>query len=127
VREGLPAATASIVLFHPKRPREAYVAQGGKVFRSTDGGQRWLSLEDDANGNSGPSSLFVLPEVPDRLFALFPRRGVFSTPVPGTTPGAPEPTSSNRAQPGGPVAGSSDSARHTVTNKSHTTKEKTVQ
>jgi photosystem II stability/assembly factor-like uncharacterized protein len=127
VHDGLPAATASIVLFHPKRPREAYVAQGGKVFRSTDGGQRWLSLEDDANGNSGPSSLFVLPEVPDRLFALFPRRGVFSTPVPGTTPGAPESTSSNRAQPGGPVAGSSDFARHTVTNKSHTTKEKTVQ
>jgi photosystem II stability/assembly factor-like uncharacterized protein len=127
VRDGLPAATASLVLFHPKRPREAYLAQGGKVFRSTDGGQRWLSLEDDANGNSGPSSLFVLPEVPDRLFALFPRRGVFSTSVPGTTQGTPEPTNSNRTQSGGPVAGSSDFVRNTVTNKSNTTKEKTVQ
>jgi photosystem II stability/assembly factor-like uncharacterized protein len=127
VHDGLPAATASIVLFHPKRPREAYVAQGGKVFRSTDGGQRWLSLEDDANGNSGPSSLFVLPEMPDRLFALFPRRGVFSVSIPGTKPGGPESANFNRAPSGGPVAGPSDFTRSTVTKKSHTTKEKTVQ
>ena len=82
VSAGLRTETASIVLFHPKRPHEAYVSQGGKVFRSTDGGQQWVALDEGSNGNSGPSSLFILPEISDRLFALFPRRGVFSTSLP---------------------------------------------
>jgi photosystem II stability/assembly factor-like uncharacterized protein len=81
VRNGLADQTATIVLFHPTRGGEAYVAQGGKVFRSTDGGEHWQALDDGSNGNSGPSSLFVLPEVPNRLFALFPRRGVFSASI----------------------------------------------
>jgi photosystem II stability/assembly factor-like uncharacterized protein len=78
VRGGLRAETASIVVFHPTRSGEAYTSQGGRVFRSTDGGQRWLPLDDGAQGNSGPTSLVVLPASPDKLFALFPRRGVFS-------------------------------------------------
>jgi len=78
VLSGLRAETASIVVFHPTRSGEAYASQGGRVFRSTDGGQRWLPLDDGAQGNSGPTSLVVLPASPDKLFALFPRRGVFS-------------------------------------------------
>ncbi|MGD1068707.1 MAG: hypothetical protein ABSB15_01090 [Bryobacteraceae bacterium] len=81
VRAGLRAETATFVLFHPTHSGEAFVSQGGKIFRSTDGGQRWLPLDDEGIGNSGPSSLFVLPASPDRLFALFPRRGVFSTSI----------------------------------------------
>jgi photosystem II stability/assembly factor-like uncharacterized protein len=81
VRAGLRAETASAVLFHPARPGEAFVSQGGRIFRSTDGGQHWLPTQDDAQSNSGPSSFFVLPAAPDRLFALFPRRGVFSTSI----------------------------------------------
>jgi len=81
VRAGLRAETATFVLFHPTHSGEAFISQGGKIFRSTDGGQRWLPLDDDGIGNSGPSSLFVLPASPDRLFALFPRRGVFSTSI----------------------------------------------
>jgi photosystem II stability/assembly factor-like uncharacterized protein len=81
VRRGLEEATAAPVLFHPTRPGEAYVSQGGRILRSTDGGQSWSLFDDGARGNSGPSSLFVLPSVPDRLFALFPRRGVFSTSI----------------------------------------------
>jgi photosystem II stability/assembly factor-like uncharacterized protein len=77
VTEGLDRATAALVLFHPTRPGEAYVVQSGRVFRSHDGGQGWELLEDERLGNSGPSSLLVLPSAPDRLFALFPRRGVF--------------------------------------------------
>lgn len=79
IRAGLRPETASIVLFHPTRPGEAFVSQGGKVYCSTDGGRNWLPVGDDGPSNSGPSSLFVLPAAPDRLFALFPRRGVFST------------------------------------------------
>jgi photosystem II stability/assembly factor-like uncharacterized protein len=117
VRNGIAAETASIVLFHPKRPREAYVAQGGKVLRSTDGGLGWSALDDGAHGNSGPSSLFLLPEAPDRLFALFPRRGVFSTTLP---PVSPEANHFIRAQAGGSAAESTKLNRNTI-------KEKTLQ
>jgi photosystem II stability/assembly factor-like uncharacterized protein len=78
VLSGLRPETAGIVVFHPVRSGEAYASQGGHVFRSTDGGQRWLPLDDEPRGSSGPTSLVVLPASPDRLFALFPRRGVFS-------------------------------------------------
>jgi photosystem II stability/assembly factor-like uncharacterized protein len=78
VLSGLRAQTAGLVIFHPVRSGEAYASQGGRLFRSTDGGQRWLPLDDGAQGSSGPTSLVVLPASPDRLFALFPRRGVYS-------------------------------------------------
>lgn len=78
---GLRSETVSLVLFHPTHPGEAFASQGGHVFRSTNGGQTWFPLDDDAQGNSGPSSLVVLPAAPDLLFALFPRRGVFSTSI----------------------------------------------
>jgi photosystem II stability/assembly factor-like uncharacterized protein len=73
--------TVSIVLFHPTHEGEAYAAQGGRVFRSTDRGQNWFPLDDEGRGLSWPASLFILPEAPDRLFALFPRRGVLSNSV----------------------------------------------
>jgi photosystem II stability/assembly factor-like uncharacterized protein len=73
--------TVSIVLFHPTHAGEAFAAQGGKVFRSTDQGQHWLPLDDEGRGYSWPSSLFILPEAPERIFALFPRRGVLSNSV----------------------------------------------
>ncbi len=79
VRAGLNAETVSVVLFHPTRPGEAFISQGGRIFVSTDGGQRWQPIDDEAPGNSGPASLLILPAAPDRLFALFPRRGVYST------------------------------------------------
>ena len=79
VRNGLREETASLVLFHPTVADEAFVSQSGRVYFSTDGGRNWLPLDDEVPSNSGPSSLFILPAAPDRLFALFPRRGVFST------------------------------------------------
>jgi photosystem II stability/assembly factor-like uncharacterized protein len=78
---GLLPETVSIVLFHPTHEGEAYAAQGGRVFRSTDRGQNWFPLDDEGRGLSWPASLFILPEAPDRLFALFPRRGVLSNSV----------------------------------------------
>jgi photosystem II stability/assembly factor-like uncharacterized protein len=73
--------TVSIVLFHPTHAGEAYAAQGGKVFRSIDQGQHWSPVDDEGRGFSWPSSLFILPEAPERIFALFPRRGVLSNSV----------------------------------------------
>jgi photosystem II stability/assembly factor-like uncharacterized protein len=90
---GLLADTVSIVLFHPTRAGEAFAAQGGKVFRSTDQGQHWAIIDDTGRGRSWPSSLVILPESPDRLFALFPRRGVLwnTVEVEQGTPAANEP------------------------------------
>jgi len=75
---GFPADTVSVVLFHPTRAGEAFASQDGRVFRSTDGGRNWLPLDDGSDGGIWPSALLVLPEAPDRVFALFPRRGVLS-------------------------------------------------
>ncbi len=79
VRGGLDSQTVGLVMFHPTHKGEAFASQGGRIFVSTDGGQSWLTLDDEPAGNAGPSSLFVLSAAPDRLFALFPRRGVYST------------------------------------------------
>jgi photosystem II stability/assembly factor-like uncharacterized protein len=79
VHAGLDTQTVSLVLFHPTRAGEAFVSQGGRIFVSTDGGQRWQPIDDQAGGNAGPASLIVLSAAPDTLFALFPRRGVYTT------------------------------------------------
>ena len=83
VRSGLAAQTVTLVLFHPTRPGMVFASQGGQVFESADGGLRWSPLEDEPHGGSGPLSLFIFPSDPDRLFALFPRRGVYSTSLGG--------------------------------------------
>ncbi len=79
VQAGLDNQTVSLVIFHPTRAGEAFVSQGGRIFVSTDGGQRWQPIDDEAGSNAGPASLIVLSAAPDTLFALFPRRGVYTT------------------------------------------------
>jgi photosystem II stability/assembly factor-like uncharacterized protein len=79
VRAGLANETVSLILFHPTRRGEAFVSQGGRIFVSTDGGQRWQPIDDEAGSVAGPASLIVLSAAPDTLFALFPRRGVYTT------------------------------------------------
>lgn len=78
---GLQAETVGYVLFHPTHPGEAFATQGGRVFRSADDGGSWSPLDDEGRGRSWPASLFILPEAPERLFALFPRRGVLSNSI----------------------------------------------
>ena len=87
VHTALDNATVSLVLFHPTRAGEAFISQGGHIFVSNDGGQRWQPIDDETDrsigGNAGafggPASLVVLSAAPDTLFALFPRRGVYTT------------------------------------------------
>lgn len=76
VMGGLSAATVSVVLFHPAHAREAYASQDGRIFRSADGGLNWAAIDDPEDDKTWPSALLVLPEAPDHLFALLPRRGV---------------------------------------------------
>ena len=79
VHAGLDSETVTLVLFHPTRSGEAFASQGGRIFVSTDGGQRWQPMDDVSGGNAGPASLLILSAAPDTLFALFPRRGVYTT------------------------------------------------
>ncbi len=80
IHGGLETQTVSLVMFHPTRSGEAFVSQGGRIFVSTDGGQRWQPIDDETGANNaGPASLIVLSAAPDTLFALFPRRGVYTT------------------------------------------------
>jgi photosystem II stability/assembly factor-like uncharacterized protein len=72
----LAEATVSAVLFHPTRAGEAFVSQDGRILRSVDEGRHWQPLDDDTDSKVWPVALVVLPELPDRLYALFPRRGV---------------------------------------------------
>jgi photosystem II stability/assembly factor-like uncharacterized protein len=72
----LPAATVNVVLFHPTRAGEAFAAQDGRVLRSTDGGLHWEQLGEEGENKVWPASLVILPELPDRVYALLPRRGV---------------------------------------------------
>ena len=72
-----PDGQPGFVSPHPSRG-SACVA-GRENFVSIDGGQRWQPIDDDTAGNAGPASLVILSAAPDTLFALFPRRGVYST------------------------------------------------
>ena len=63
---------------------EAFLMSAGpgdqsRIYHTSDGGQHWQPIEDEVAGNAGPASLIVLPAAPDTLFALFPRRGVYTT------------------------------------------------
>jgi hypothetical protein len=83
VTADLRSETVGAVLFHPTRTDLAFAAQGGRIFRSGDGGYRWGGyrwepIEEQEHSNWWPSALLVLPGAPERLFALFPRRGIFS-------------------------------------------------
>ncbi len=80
VRDGLEQGTVSAVLLHPKRESEFVAAQYGTVFRSADGGLSWRPLSGAESNAVYPATLLMVPEIPESLFALFPRRGILSIP-----------------------------------------------
>jgi photosystem II stability/assembly factor-like uncharacterized protein len=91
VRAGLEAATVSAVVFHPDRRGTAFAAQGGRIFRTADAGATWVPLARAEPADIYPTSLFFLFGSPQRIFGLFPRRGVLSHSIDATaslTPGA---------------------------------------
>jgi hypothetical protein len=78
VRGGLDQGTVSAAVFHPRHPGEALASQYGRIFLTIDGGQSWRPFDDKGRNGAYPSALLVLPEAPQLLFALFPRRGILS-------------------------------------------------
>jgi photosystem II stability/assembly factor-like uncharacterized protein len=81
ITDGLERATVQAVVFHPTRPA-VFAAQGGRVFRSTDAGLSWLPLDNSDRPDLWPSSLLAIASAPQKLFALVPGRGLFSTTLP---------------------------------------------
>jgi photosystem II stability/assembly factor-like uncharacterized protein len=77
IQNGIAPGTVATVLSNPLRPEEVFTAQDGRVFLSLDAGVRWQPLPEGERNGAYPAVLFVLPEYPDRVYALFPRRGVF--------------------------------------------------
>jgi len=76
ITNGVPAATVSAVTFLPDRS-EAFLAEYGEVYRSTNSGLTWQLL-DSRNLQSAPiRSLHVADGASRFLFAVTVSRGVF--------------------------------------------------
>lgn len=93
VLSGLEVATVTAVVFHPDHRGQAFIAQSGRIFRTDDAGLTWAPLLRNEPADVYPTSLFFLFGAPQRLFALFPRRGVFSIPIDATADVSPGATS----------------------------------
>lgn len=77
--EGLPALPASDIDLDPRDSRRVYASFGAVfgagrngVYRSTDGGRRFVRLGEDQllGGEVGRIALAIAPSRPDRLYAL---------------------------------------------------------
>ncbi|MEZ5355247.1 MAG: hypothetical protein R2762_21650 [Bryobacteraceae bacterium] len=68
--------SVSTVLFHRLRPGVAFAAQFGSIFVSHDAGRTWTVLGGELSTNS-IHTLTLLPERPDRVYALVAGRGIY--------------------------------------------------
>lgn len=75
----LSAATVASVISHPQRAGQVYAAQYNQVFVSTDDGRNWRALATAGLDRGVVRALAILPEAPNRLYALVAGRGVFVT------------------------------------------------
>jgi photosystem II stability/assembly factor-like uncharacterized protein len=81
--------TVTAARFHPTRRGEAFVAHYGRILRSVDGGRTWRPLDEAGRNHLYPSALAISAGEPDRLIALFPRRGVMFQTISGAQPTIP--------------------------------------
>ena len=79
--QGIPEGTVSAVVFHPLRCQEAYAAQFGKLYRSSDAGAHWNPVEG-VTSLSSISRFWLTEATPDWLFATVPGSGIFRQRLP---------------------------------------------
>ena len=79
--QGIPEGTVSAVVFHPLRCQEAYAAQFGKLYRSSDAGAHWNPVEG-VTSLSSISRFWLTDATPDWLFATVPGSGIFRQRLP---------------------------------------------
>jgi photosystem II stability/assembly factor-like uncharacterized protein len=68
VPSGPPGFVASAIVVDPRTPRNVYVATGGRVFRSTNGGQSWRAGRQWGIANR-VDALAIDPQRPATLYA----------------------------------------------------------
>jgi photosystem II stability/assembly factor-like uncharacterized protein len=85
VTEGVPAATVDSVRFNPSQPREAFLVEYGKVYRTGDGGDSWQAFSDEGLEGAAIRMLWFAPDVPQRIFALSGARGALVFDLPQAT------------------------------------------
>jgi photosystem II stability/assembly factor-like uncharacterized protein len=76
--------TASVrtICKHPTRKGALFASQYGTVFQSRDEGKSWTPLAPADETVGAIKALLVLPESPNRLFALVQGRGVYAITLP---------------------------------------------
>jgi photosystem II stability/assembly factor-like uncharacterized protein len=85
VTEGVPAATVDSVRFNPSQPREAFLVEYGKVYRTEDGGDSWQAFSDEGLEGAAIRMLWFAPDLPRRIFALSTARGALVYDLPQAT------------------------------------------
>ncbi len=78
----LAGSTVTAICKHPTRPGVLFASKFGVIFVSKDEGRSWTSLSSADDGAEVITELLVVPEIPDRLFALTRTRGVYSISLP---------------------------------------------
>jgi hypothetical protein len=74
----LEGSTVTAICKHPTRAGVMYASKFGVIFVSKDEGHSWARLVSPESGAEVITELLVVPEIPDRLFALTRNSGVYS-------------------------------------------------
>jgi photosystem II stability/assembly factor-like uncharacterized protein len=78
----LEGSTVTAICTHPTRAGVVFASKFGVIFISKDEGYSWAHLPEGDDGMEVITELLVVPEIPDRIFALTRNRGVYSVPLP---------------------------------------------
>jgi hypothetical protein len=78
----LDGSTVTAICKHPTRAGVIFASKFGVIFVSRDEGQSWKILPGGDDGTESVTELLVVPEIPDRIFALTRNRGVYSISLP---------------------------------------------
>jgi photosystem II stability/assembly factor-like uncharacterized protein len=80
----LDGSTVTAICKHPTRTGVILASKFGVIFVSKDEGQTWARLTSADDQTEVIQELLVVPEIPDRVFALTRSHGVYSIPLAAT-------------------------------------------
>ncbi len=78
----LDGSTVTAICKHPTRAGVIFASKFGVIFVSRDEGRSWKILPGGDDGTEVVTELLMVPEIPDRIFALTRNRGVYSISLP---------------------------------------------
>ena len=74
----LDGSTVTAICKHPTRAGVIFASKFGVIFVSKDEGHTWENLAGGDDGTEIITELLVVPQIPDRIYALTRNRGVYS-------------------------------------------------